>query len=125
MKRKEFIKKSIGAALVAVPAYAMLSCSKDDTANGDVNLDPDQADCLANGADAKAISSNHGHTLIVSKEDIDAGADKAYSIKGSSGHDHEIIITAANFTSLKSKQSIVVESTTGASHRHDVTISCA
>jgi len=103
----------------------LLSCSNDDSANGDPDLDPDQADCLANGADAKSISSNHGHTLVVSKEDVDAGTDKAYSIQGTSGHDHEIIITAANFTSLKSKQSITIESTTGASHRHDVTISCA
>lgn len=125
MKRKEFIQKSIGAVLVAVPAFSVVSCSNDDTANGDVNIDPTQADCLANGADAKSISSNHGHTLTVSKEDIDAGAEKAYSIQGSSGHDHGIVITEANFTSLKSKQSIVVESTTGASHRHDVTVSCA
>jgi len=125
MKRKEFIQKSIGAVLVAVPAFSVVSCSKDDTANGDANIDPDQADCLANGADAKSISSNHGHTLTVSKEDIDAGLEKAYSIQGSSGHDHGIVITAANFTSLKSKQSIVIESTTGASHRHDVTVSCA
>jgi len=125
MKRKEFIQKSIGAVLVAVPTYSMVSCSKDDSANGDPDLDPEQSDCLANGADAKSISSNHGHTLVVSKADIDAGADKAYSIQGTSGHDHEIIITAANFADLKNKQSLVVESTTGASHRHDVTISCA
>ena len=108
-----------------MPAYSVASCSNDDTANGDSNIDPDQADCLANGADAKSISSNHGHSLVVSKEDVDAGADKAYSIKGTSVHDHEIIITAANFNSLKSKQSIVIESTTGVSHRHDVAISCA
>lgn len=125
MKRKEFIRKSIGTMLVAIPAYSVLSCSNDDTANGNPDLDPDQADCLANGADAKSISSNHGHSLIVSKEDIEAAVDKAYSIQGGSGHDHEIIITAANFTSLQSKQSITIESTTGASHRHDVTISCA
>lgn len=125
MKRKEFIQKSIGAVLIAVPAFSVVSCNKDDSANGDPDLDPEQADCLANGANAKSISSNHGHTLTVSKADIDSGVEKGYSIKGGSGHDHGVTITAANFTSLQSKQSIIIESTTGASHRHDVTVSCA
>lgn len=125
MNRKTFIKKSVGALLVAIPAYGLISCSGDDTANGDPNLDPDQADCLANGANAQSISSNHGHTLIVSKEDIEAGVEKSYSIQGSSGHGHDIVLSSSDFTKLKNKEQVVVESSRGNSHRHNVTVSCA
>lgn len=125
MDRKTFIKKTTGALLVSLPVISLIGCSSDDTANGDPNIDPDQADCLVNGANATSISSNHGHTLVVSKADIDAGAQKSYAIQGSSGHNHNITLTAANFNTLKTAKSINVESSRDSSHRHDVTVSCA
>lgn len=125
MDRKAFIKKTIGTVLVSLPVISLIGCSSDDTANGDPNIDPDATDCLANGANATAISSNHGHTLVVSKSDIDAGTQKSYSIQGSSGHNHSITLTSANFNTLKTAKSISVESSRDSSHRHDVTVSCA
>lgn len=125
MNRKTFIKRTVGAVLVAIPAYSLISCSNDDSANGDPNIDPEAQDCLDNGANATAISSNHGHTLIVNKADIDAGVEKSYSIQGSSGHNHTIVVTAANFNTLKSAKTLKVESSRDSSHRHDVTVSCA
>lgn len=125
MDRKGFIKKTVGAVLVSLPVISLIGCSSDDTANGDPNIDLDTADCLTNGANATAISSNHGHTLVVSKADIDAGSQKSYSIRGSAGHNHTIALTSANFNTLKTAKSISVESSRDSSHRHDVTVSCA
>lgn len=39
---------------------------------------PENTDCLANGAKATAISSNHGHTLPVAKADIIAGFENLF-----------------------------------------------
>ena len=125
MNRKTFIKKTVGAALITIPAYSLIQCSNDDSANGDPNLDPDAADCLSNGANASAISSNHGHTLVISKADIDAGVEKTYSIQGSSGHNHTIVLSSANLNTLKNEKTLQVESSRDNSHRHDVTVSCA
>ncbi|TMM57521.1 hypothetical protein FEE95_13650 [Maribacter algarum] len=125
MNRKTFIKKAAGTVLVAVPAYSLIGCSNDDSTDVAPIEDPTATDCLANGANATAISSNHGHTLTVSKADIDAGTEKSYSIQGSSGHNHTIVVTAANFTTLKSSKTIQIESSRDSSHRHDVTVSCA
>lgn len=125
MNRKTFIKKTVGAAILAVPAYSLLSCSNDDSTDVAPVEDAEASDCLDNGANATAISSNHGHTLSVSKADIDASTDKSYSIQGSSGHNHTITLTAANFTTLKSAKTIQVESSSDNSHRHDVTVTCA
>jgi len=125
MNRKTFIKKAAGTVLVAVPAYALIGCSNDDSTDVAPVDDPDATDCLANGANATAISSNHGHTLAVSKADIDAGLEKTYSIQGTSGHNHTIVVSADNFNTLKTAKSIQIESSRDASHRHDVTVSCA
>ncbi len=125
MNRKTFIKKAAGAILVAIPAYSLIGCSNDDSANGDPDLDPKLADCLANGANASAISSNHNHSLVVPKADISAGTEKTYAIQGGSKHNHDIVVTTADFTKLKNKQSVAIESTTGSLHRHTVTVSCA
>ncbi|WP_097045204.1 hypothetical protein [Flagellimonas pacifica] len=125
MNRKTFIKKTTGALLVALPAYSILSCSNDDSTNGNPDIDPSARDCTANGANAITISRNHGHTLIVPKADIDAGVAKEYSIQGGSGHNHNVNLTADHFAALKANNQITVESTSGSAHRHDVTVACA
>lgn len=124
MKRKEFIQKTMGTILVALPALSIIGCSSSD--DGPVTPDPDPSgvDCLANGTGI-TIGSNHGHTLVVSKEDVNAGVEKTYSIQGSSGHDHIVTLSAANFTSLKNKTTISVTSTNDADHTHSVAVSCA
>ena len=133
MKRKTFIQKTAGALLLAIPAYNLLNCSSSDDGysdpqnnNGDnTGNNNTTANCLQNGATASSISGNHGHSLTVSKADIEAGANKTYSIKGSADHDHEITITAADFNTLKSNMQVGENSTTVQSHSHTVTISCA
>ncbi|MFD2788393.1 hypothetical protein KCTC52924_01394 [Arenibacter antarcticus] len=125
MDRKTFIQKTAGAVLITIPAYSLLGCSSSD--NGTDNPDPDpdpKGDCLANGTKT-AIGTNHGHTLTVSTADINAGVQKVYSIMGSSGHDHVVTLTAANFTALKSNSGISVTSTAGDGHTHTVSVSCA
>ncbi len=124
MDRKTFIKKTAGTLLIALPAYSILSCSSssDDV---DPNDNSGTANCLQNGARASAISANHGHTLTVSKADVDAGTEKTYNIAGSSNHSHSVTVSTDDFNVLKNNQSVSVISTSGNSHTHSVTISCA
>lgn len=130
MKRKTFIKKTAGALLLAIPAYSLVNCSSSDGYGGNNNQNNGGnnntiGDCLQNGATASNITNNHGHSLIVSKADIEAGTEKTYSIQGAADHDHMITITAADFSTLKSNMQIGENSTTVQSHSHTVTISCA
>ena len=124
MNRKTFIQKSLGVMLISIPAYSFLGCSSSDDGGGEVPNPDANADCLANGT-AVSIGGNHGHSLTVSKADVQAGIDKTYSIQGTSGHDHTVNLTAANFTSLKNNTSISVTSTNDDSHTHSVQVSCA
>ena len=127
MKRKEFINQTLGTLVVALPALALVGCSGSDGGDGNPDPDPDpnpQANCLEDGTTA-AISANHGHTLSVSRQDVIAGAEKTYSIQGSSPHAHSVTLTAGNFTSLQGNNSITVLSTSGDGHTHNVLVSCA
>ncbi|EAR01146.1 hypothetical protein [Maribacter sp. HTCC2170] len=124
MNRKTFIQKSVGALLIAVPAVSMLSCSSSDDGVDEPPKQNANADCLANGTSI-SIGSNHGHSLTVSKADVNAGVAKTYSIQGTSGHGHTINLTAANFTSLKANSSISITSTNDNDHTHAVQVSCA
>lgn len=126
MNRKTFIEKSVGAMMVALPAYALIGCSSSD--NGEApnpSPNPSSGDnCIANGTNT-AISANHEHNLTVSVADVKAGNEKSYSIQGSSGHNHLVTISASQFTSLQDNNAIVINSTSGDGHTHSVTVSCA
>lgn len=124
MDRKTFLKKMVGAAFIAVPAYVTLSCSTNESIPPQVG-GGGSGDCLANGARASGIENNHGHSLIVSKDDINAGTEKTYTIDGTAGHSHSITITAADFDKLKNNEPVEVTSTNANDHEHIVIVSCA
>lgn len=135
MDRKEFIKRTMAATAMLPIAGSLIGCGDDSEptptntgggsgSGGSGGGGGSTGDCLANGTNV-SIGSNHGHSLTVSKEDVEAGTAKTYSIMGSSGHNHTVMITEADFASLQSNSSINVESSTGDSHTHNVTVSCA
>ncbi|WP_428740345.1 hypothetical protein [Tenacibaculum sp.] len=129
MDRKTFIQKSVAGMLIALPAYMLVGCSSgsDNDPSPTPNPDPTPSgNCIDNGT-SSAITANHGHSLTVSKEDVQAGTEKSYSIQGTAAHNHNVTLTAANFSSLKSNNSISIASTSGDSdnHTHTVIVSCA
>ena len=79
--------------------------------------------CIENGTTAE-ISANHGHTLVVSREDVSVGADKVYLITGSANHPHTVTVTAAMFAILANNNPITITSSDNSSHTHQVTVSC-
>ncbi len=125
MDRKEFIQKAVGAMVVTLPMYGLVSCSSSDDGGGNQDPTPGgEANCSENGTKS-AIGTNHGHTLTVSKSDVTSAVEKTYSIQGSSGHDHLVTISASNFADLKNNKAISVTSTSGDGHTHSVNVSCA
>ncbi|MDA0193587.1 MAG: hypothetical protein O2887_03385 [Bacteroidetes bacterium] len=124
MDRKEFIKNVSNAMFIGIPVYSVLSCSGSDDDDDDMAPDVVSTDCIANGTSSN-IGSNHGHALIVSKADVEAGIDKEYSIQGTSSHNHAVMVLATHFTTLKSNKAVTIDSTSGGGHAHSVTISCA
>jgi hypothetical protein len=82
--------------------------------------------CLADGTSVQ-WNENHGHILFVSKEDVAAGAQKTYDIRGTSDHSHLVTLTAADMLSLQGDGRAIEVSTRDGTvpHTHTVTVTCA
>jgi hypothetical protein len=82
--------------------------------------------CLQNGSNSQ-ISANHGHSLVVSKADITAGAAKTYDITGIADHSHSVTLSAADMSALQQNHQAIEVSTNFGSppHNHTITVTCA
>ncbi|MBI3202098.1 MAG: hypothetical protein HYZ29_11190 [Myxococcales bacterium] len=119
LTRKEFLCSTLAAtgALLGLGA-TNTGCGGDD--------DGDGGGGGSTGSCSSTMTNNHGHSLSVSAADLEAGQQKTYSIKGSSAHDHEVMLTANHFASLKAGKSVFVESTdAGSGHTHNVSVKCS
>lgn len=122
MDRKDFIKKVADTVILAVPVISVLGCSS--SSDDEPELFNGKKNCLENGT-RSSIGTNHGHTLLVSKSDVQSGSTKQYSIAGVAGHDHNVTVTAENFNQLKSNQQIRMNFSNTNDHIHSITVSCA
>lgn len=105
-----------GAVLFSRGVFACASQRGDDAVVGEAPL----VSCRP-----PVIGNNHGHRLVVPLADIEARATKSYAIQGTSGHDHTVTITGAQFAVLGAGGTVVVTSSDTFGHSHDVTVSCA
>lgn len=80
--------------------------------------------CLADGT-TSVIADNHGHVLVVTKDDVAAGVEEAYDIQGTSDHPHTVTITAAMFAQLRQDHAIATTSTFDDGHDHGIMVACA
>ena len=119
MKRKAFLKRVLGGIATAVPGlYVLSSCSSEDAAPAEVKS------CLEKGAKPFSISSNHGHTLNIPKEDVIGGVSKSYNILGTANHGHSVTLEPADFAKLQNNEQVIVVSTNDNAHTHNITIVC-
>ena len=115
LTRKEFLGvMGVGVAVIA-------GCGSSDSA---ADANSSIGNCLANGTSV-TIAANHGHVLVVSKDEVAAAVDKTYDIMGTATHTHGVTVTAANFATLSGNHSINVTTTTGNGHTHNITVVCA
>ena len=70
------------------------------------------------------IGSNHGHTMTVAPADLDSTSPRTYDITGTSDHPHTVIITPAQFASLRANGTLTVSSSTDDGHPHTVNVTC-
>lgn len=133
MDRKTFIRKTSAGIIIGIPAIGLLSCSgSDDGGTPDPGSNPGNGtsgNCLQNGTN-ESISANHGHTLSVSKEDVQAAVAKTYTLSQGSGggfaqHIHQVTISQSQFETLQANTQITATSTSDEGHTHNVTVSCA
>lgn len=77
-------------------------------------------DCEKNGFEI-TICSNHGHAI---KQSLKKEGAFDYTIKGTAGHQHLLIINGGHYFKLVKGQGIQVISEAEEGHTHTVTINC-
>jgi hypothetical protein len=115
LTRKDFLKTGLAAA-GAVVGIGGTACGGDDDGGGGGG---------GNSSCTTDITSNHGHSMSVAPADVDAGVAKTYTLSTANGHSHDVLVSPANFSTLKGGSSVsVTSSAAGDGHTHPITISC-
>jgi hypothetical protein len=144
INRKEFLRSALALASAGGAFAALAACGSDGNKGGSggspgtgtgggSGTGTGGSGSGTNACDShepvETIATNHPtgsqHVLTVVAADVAAGADKTYSIKGMSAHDHSVTITAAMFTMLQAGTSVMTTSTSGGGHTHSVSVICA
>ena len=71
------------------------------------------------------ISANHGHVATITGAQITAGSGVALNIQGTATHPHTVMVSQGDLTSLKSRQTVSLASSTDNGHSHTVTFTPA
>lgn len=71
------------------------------------------------------VGKNHGHVLTVTFEDVKAGVEKTYEMRGKSNHPHQLTLTADDMKALLGGKLLRTQSNKGLSHVHRVIVRCA
>jgi len=72
-----------------------------------------------------AIGTNHGHIMLVSKDEVAAAAETTYHIQGTSDHDHTVLLTASDYMQLQQDHAVMTTSSFDADHSHTIMVACA
>jgi len=67
------------------------------------------------------VSSNHGHSAVITGAQLSAGGTLSLNIQGSSTHPHTVDLTGADLTAIAANQRVSKESSTDSAHSHTVT----
>lgn len=71
------------------------------------------------------VGRNHGHELVVSFADVQAGAEKTYPLTVAANHPHTVTLSPGDMKSLLSGRVVRVKTTTDRGHAHRIVARCA
>jgi hypothetical protein len=67
------------------------------------------------------ISSNHGHSAVITGAQLTAGGALELNIQGAASHPHTVTLSAAEIGQIAANQQVAKQSSTNNSHSHTVT----
>lgn len=70
------------------------------------------------------VGRNHGHVLLIAEADVLTGADKSYSLRGASSHDHTLHLSRDEFARIGQGETLRKKTEFGAGHRHRILVRC-
>ena len=112
MHRRSFLKNAgLVSAWVGV-SVMIQSCGSDD--------DPTGISSGGAGDVSGSIASNHGHSVKITKAQIDAAGAVTLNLSGGT-HSHQVSLDAGQVVSIGAGTKVIVGSTVSDGHPHQVT----
>ena len=111
MNRRDFLAKAGLVATWAGVSITVGACSSD----GDGVLNPPEGDVDG------AIAANHGHTVVVTEAEIQAGEAVRLTLTEGSSHTHSLDLSAEQVMNIGAGRQVIAESNTDFLHTHTVT----
>jgi hypothetical protein len=111
LTRREFTAEAVLALLMGCVITVSQACGDDNP----TNPSPTPTDISG------VISANHGHIANVTSAQITTGNEVSLDIHGQADHPHTVVVSAADFQTLRSRQPVSKTSTTDFFHSHTVT----
>lgn len=128
-KRRTFLQNIFGfSILLSTTGMSIFSgCSGGGGSDAPNTALDDGGSCIVNGTQVEIqVVHSPNHTLLISKDDINAGVQKTFTLENNgSGHVHTVTLSAADFASLRTNTAIQLISTNNAGHTHTVAVGCA
>jgi hypothetical protein len=109
--------------LACLLVFVIVTGCGDDGAGVDAGVDSFVAQCTP----SVSIAQNHGHVMVVTLDEINGGADKAYDIMGTADHSHRVTLSAVDYAMLQQGTTVGTRSSdasSGPAHTHAVRIQC-
>jgi hypothetical protein len=75
----------------------------------------------SDGSKSASISSNHGHTAVITQAQMLAGGAVSLNIQGTASHNHVVQLAADAVGSVRDGRKVQTESTSTEGHSHSVT----
>jgi len=112
MNRREFTVEA-ALALIGGAAITISGCGG-GSSSSPVASTPPLTDVLG------TVTSNHGHSALITVAQLGAGGTLELDIRGTSGHTHTVSLSPTDIVGIRSGARVQKESS-GSSHTHAVT----
>jgi hypothetical protein len=100
------------------------SSAVEETSTGDLHSCPGTGYCDPKPEANVGIYDNHGHTISIVNEHIDACEERDYDIQGEADHSHIITLLPGHYGEIDVGGQIMVTSTETKGHTHDLWSDC-
>ena len=111
MNRRDFLKNAGAITTWLGVAVVMQGCSSDD--------DP-TVPTTGTGDIAGTISSNHGHAVVITSVQLEAGNAVTLGLSGG-GHGHSVSLSATQVSNIANSLQVLASSSNNSGHSHGVT----
>jgi len=121
ISRREFTLAAAMAVLSGV-AISVSACGGGDASSSPASPSPTGSGSTPGGSDkVGSISSNHGHSAVITSAQLGASGGITLNIQGTAGHPHTVALTGADLSAIAANRRVSQESSNDASHTHTVT----